>query len=1270
MNFGTNLGSISAKMTLDISNFVQQLDLAQSQAQKLAQTQSKGWDLGNKLTSMGKTLTTGLTLPLAGIAAASIKVGNEFQYQMSRVQAISGATGSELEKMKGQAVQLGASTAFSAKEAAGGMENLASAGFTVNEIMNAMPGVLDLAAVSGGDVAASSEAMATSLRAFGLEASDAGHVANIFAKAAADTNAETGDMAEAMKYVAPVAHAMGLSIEETAASIGIMSDAGIKGSQAGTTLRGALTRLAKPTKAMQKSMDELGVSFYDAEGNMIPLKDQIGLLKKATAGLTQEEKNRHLTTLYGQQSLSGMLALLDAGPEKLEKMTMGLKNSSGAAEEMAKTMQNNLKSQIEQMFGAMESAAIIIQQILEPALSKLVVGITNLIEKFVNMSPLGQKMVVIFAGMVAALGPLLVIVGTAITTFIKLKVAFTLLGPAAVGLMGKISLAIGGFYALVAIFMILYTKSETFRNAVNWLASALKDVLAGAVKFIVGLFTNFGPTMEKAWEGLKKFGSSIGELFGNMFSGLGSTLASLGSAISSGLGSALEWVTNSFQRLGTIISTYLSGPIDWLKNAFSSLSEAMSGQLGTAVSFIGNYLEKMGGQFGKLGGVVSIAVSVLTKVGLAMAGITGPMGMVISLVIGLVSAWIRTGDISADGLTQVFNDIVSGIENTANMISTYLPQFIQKGTEIIVNLINGITAKIPDIVTAITSIIESLTNALVTALPQIMTAGITILTSLIEGILSALPQLVTAGVQIITGLLNAFVTALPQISQAGIQILTTLIDSFVTMLPMIIQAGIQIITALLGAIVVALPQLVEAGTQIITTLVNAIITFLPQLIQAGIQIITALLGALVTALPQLIEAGVQILMALIQGIISILPALIEAAIQIITALIQALITALPQIIEAGIQLIMALIEGLIQVIPQIIEAAIQIILALVNGLIQALPQLIDAGVQLITALLQGLIQVIPQIVAGALQIMAALLQAIIGAVPQLLSAGVQLIQSLVQGILSLIGSVIGAGANLMSQLVSKIGSFAGQMLSKGGQLIQQFISGVAGKIGSAVGKIGEMGSQMVSRVGNFVGQMASAGRNFVMGFVNGISGAIGAAASKAAEMARSALNAAKSFLGIKSPSRRMIEVGRWTGEGMAIGIEKMTSTVHDKAEAMAEAVTDAMSGVKMSIDENGIVETAKNAYNELARVIPNQFGSDGYLNLQSAADSESIDLYKKGDRNGEEGAPGADEGSGGGGNVTIGTIIVRSDDDVDKLSRGLYNKSKETLSGLGNIVTP
>ncbi len=337
--------------------------------------------VGNKLLNVAKVAAVAGTAALVGIGKKVYDIAGGFESQMSRVQAISGATGNSFTQLRDQAIDLGAKTAFSATESAKGMEDLASAGFSANEIMAAMPGMLNLAAVSGGDVALAAENSATALRGFGLEASQAGHVSDVFARAAADTNAEVADMGEAMKYVAPVAHSMGISLEETAASIGIMSDAGIKGSQAGTTLRGALARLAKPTATMQDTMANLGLSFYDSNGNMKSLTDQVGMLQNAFKGLTPEQQQNALVTLYGQESLSGMMALVSAGPDKLNKLTKSLQNSNGAAEEMAKTMQNNLQSKVEQLGGALESVAIRIGDRLFPLIAPQIEKLTTWIDQ-------------------------------------------------------------------------------------------------------------------------------------------------------------------------------------------------------------------------------------------------------------------------------------------------------------------------------------------------------------------------------------------------------------------------------------------------------------------------------------------------------------------------------------------------------------------------------------------------------------------------------------------------------------------------------------------------------------------------------------------------------------------------------------------------------------------------------------------------------------------------------------------------------------------------
>lgn len=301
---------------------------------------------------------TGTAAALGGVAAAAIKVGSDFESQMSRVKAISGATGEEFEQLKAQAMQLGADTSFSASQAAEGMENLAAAGFTTSEIMSAMPGLLNLAAASGEDLASSSDIAASTLRGFGLAASDAAHVADVLAANANRTNSSVADTGEAMKYIAPLARAAGLSLEETAAAIGIMANAGVNGSQAGTSLRGALSRLSKPTKDMSEAMDELGISFYDSNGKMKSLTEQVGMLRQATEGMTDEQKNNYLVTLYGQEALSGMLALINEGEGSLGELTNAYKNCDGAAQKAAETMQDNLSGALEQLGGSAETLGL------------------------------------------------------------------------------------------------------------------------------------------------------------------------------------------------------------------------------------------------------------------------------------------------------------------------------------------------------------------------------------------------------------------------------------------------------------------------------------------------------------------------------------------------------------------------------------------------------------------------------------------------------------------------------------------------------------------------------------------------------------------------------------------------------------------------------------------------------------------------------------------------------------------------------------------------
>ena len=444
-------------------NDLKQLQL---QASKWTQAGAKIEEFSNKIKNVSKTLdnlgntfTTRLTLPVLAIGTAAVTTGNDFEAQMSRVQAIAGATADELEQLTNQAIDLGASTTFSASEVASGMENLASAGFTTQEIMDAMPGLLDLAASSGADLARSSEIAASAIRGFGLEANSSAHIADVFAEASARTNAQVEDMGEAMKYIAPVANTMGLSIEEVAAAIGIMSDAGIKGEQAGTTLRGALTRLTKPTDKMVAVMDELGISFYDNEGKMKSLTEMVSMLQEATAGLTEEEEQYALTTIFGTESLSGMTALISRGSDDLRDMTKEFENADGAAKDMADTMLDNTKGSIEELKGSLESAGIAIQKSLSPFIRDLAKKIQDLVDDFNDLTDEEKENVIKTALLVAAIGPAIKILSTLGSTL---------------GTVGK------GISVVTTGIGVFKTGAQSASSAANIFAKVLKGITSPA----------------------------------------------------------------------------------------------------------------------------------------------------------------------------------------------------------------------------------------------------------------------------------------------------------------------------------------------------------------------------------------------------------------------------------------------------------------------------------------------------------------------------------------------------------------------------------------------------------------------------------------------------------------------------------------------------------------------------------------------------------------------------------------------------------------------
>lgn len=356
---------------------------------------SKFSEIGkNALSVFAGNMLTEVASQAKNAAGAVLDIGMSFESGMSKVEAISGATGEDLAALTDKAKEMGAKTKFSATESAEAMQYMAMAGWKTGDMLNGIEGIMNLAAASGEDLATTSDIVTDALTAFGLSAQDSTHFADILAQASSNANTNVSMMGETFKYVAPVAGAMGYSAEDVALAVGLMANSGIKASQAGTSLRSILTRMAKPTKEVQTAMDQLGVSITDSDGNMKSLHEIMDELRTGFSGLSEAEKTNMAAALGGQEAMSGLLAIVNASDGDYQKLTDSIKNCDGAAANMAETMQNNLGGQLTILGSTAKNLALEIYESVKSPLTDMtklgIDAVLNLTEGFKTGGVMGM----------------------------------------------------------------------------------------------------------------------------------------------------------------------------------------------------------------------------------------------------------------------------------------------------------------------------------------------------------------------------------------------------------------------------------------------------------------------------------------------------------------------------------------------------------------------------------------------------------------------------------------------------------------------------------------------------------------------------------------------------------------------------------------------------------------------------------------------------------------------------------------------------------------
>lgn len=451
----------------------------QTAGQAMQEAGQKMQTVGQSVAGVGATLTRTVTAPIVAAGAASLKLAADFDAQMSKVQAISGATGEEMEALEAKAREMGASTKFSASEAGQAMEYMAMAGWKTEDMLDGISGIMDLAAASGEDLATTSDIVTDALTAFGYTSADSGHFADVLAQASSNANTNVSMMGETFKYVGTVAGALGYSVDDAALAIGLMANSSIKASQAGTSLRSILTNMSSGKVA--KAMKELNLSMTDSEGNMKSLKDVLGDLRRAFAGLSETEKTQYATAIAGKNAMAGLLAIVNASEDDYEKLANSIDGADGAAQRMAATMQDNLEGRLTALRSKAEEVGIGFGNVLVPAAEKLVDKLGDLADWLNSLDEEEREQIVRIAAITAAAGPALSVTGKAVSgtgklveaagkLTEKLGSAGTATGTLA-GAMGTAGPVIAGVAAVAGTAVLAY---EAWKNSANGMAAELQ----------------------------------------------------------------------------------------------------------------------------------------------------------------------------------------------------------------------------------------------------------------------------------------------------------------------------------------------------------------------------------------------------------------------------------------------------------------------------------------------------------------------------------------------------------------------------------------------------------------------------------------------------------------------------------------------------------------------------------------------------------------------------------------------------------------------------
>lgn len=683
MGTSISAGTIMAYMDLDMSSFNSAIDMAGEQLSGFASGGVAGalGSIGAAAETAGRALTLGVTAPLMTAAGAAIQTGMQFDASMSNVYGLMSSLNlsqAQMDALRDTAREMGATTKFSASEAADAMGYMALAGWDDAQVIAGIPGVLNLAAAANMDLAKASDIVTDTMTPFGMAAERAGEAADVFAYAQANSNTTVEALGEAMKYAAPTADAFGMTLQDTAAAMGVLANAGIKGSQGGTTLNAMLRDMKNNAKNGAIAIGKTKVALTNADGSYRSYAAIIRDIDKATSSMTASQRDAALGAIFGDESLKGILATLKQGPDALDAMTEGMYACGGAAEDMAATMGDNLKGDLAILESGAQDMAIALSDWLMPAARGVVQGITDMIGKFNALDDGTKNTIFRIGAMAAAVGPLLLNGGKVLTLLSGVNPLVVGLGAAAV---------------------LAYTHSDALQGMVAKLGdgvtafgAALESGAGFTAAFSAGLTAAFGEEAAGkvlgAIEGIKTAISTVGDVLTTVTDAVGTFFGSLfdGEGLKQSWDNAAAVISGyDWTALGTSILSGVTGALDaageWLKNIFTAGLTAAKGvnwfELGTSIhDGIQTILDTAGGWLKSLFEAGKTAAGEISWADIGTAiwnGVTSVLDMAGNFLSGLFGlgkdSAIANVDWSAIG-TAIWNGVTGVIDAAGSWLSS------------------------------------------------------------------------------------------------------------------------------------------------------------------------------------------------------------------------------------------------------------------------------------------------------------------------------------------------------------------------------------------------------------------------------------------------------------------------------------------------------------------------------------------------------------------------------------------------------------------------